>query len=68
MEEFADNDDIDVNAPLDVKYVFVGLSMLISGLITILFVENIWIKYLGFFCLLASFFVMTKKDKRRDLQ
>ncbi len=68
MEEFEDNDDIDLNAPLDIRYVFVGLSMLIFGLLTIPFVENIWIKYFGFFCLLASLFIMTKKDKRKNLQ
>jgi hypothetical protein len=68
MEEFEDDNDIKLIAPLDTRYVFVGLSMLIFGLLTIPFVENIWIKYFGFFCLLASLFVMTKKDKRRNLQ
>ena len=47
MQEFED-DDINLNAPLDVRFVFVGLLMLIFGLLTIPFVENIYIKYLVF--------------------
>ena len=65
MEEF-DDDDINLNAPLDIRYVIVGLAMLISGLICIALVENQWVKYVGFACLILSVFVMTKKDKRNS--
>ncbi len=67
MEEFEDNNDSEINSPLDMRYVFVGLAMLIFGLTAFVFIENIWTKYFGFFCFLASFFIMTKKDKRNKL-
>ncbi len=69
MEEFVEDDnDIELNKPLDVRFVVLGLIMMIFSLPAAVFTENIWAKYFEFFCFLASFFIMTKKAKENNLQ
>lgn len=63
MNEFEDDYDIELNKPLDVRFVILGLSLMISGLIIIAFVTNLWVRYVGIFGFAVSFFVMTKKEK-----
>jgi len=67
MEEF-ENDDIEINKPLDVRFVVLGLGMMIFGLVAVAFIGNIWAKYFGLFCFFASFFTITKKAKKDNLQ
>lgn len=63
MDEFDNEDDVDFNASLDVRFVVAGLAMMIFGLILPLFyLENIYLKYLCFSMFLSSFFVMTKRE------
>ena len=62
MDEFED-DDINLNSPLDVRCVILGLSMLVAGLIAVAFAENLRVREAGALVFFASFFVMTKKQK-----
>jgi len=66
MEEFEEDDDIELNKPLDVRFVVLGLTMMIFGLAAFLFIESIWTKYFGLLCFIASFFIMTKKAKENE--
>lgn len=69
MEEFEDDDgDIELNKPLDVRFVILGLIMMIFSLVAAAFTEYMLAKYFAFFCFLASFFIMTKKAKENNLQ
>ncbi|CAN5498013.1 hypothetical protein BH10ACI1_BH10ACI1_13140 [soil metagenome] len=68
MDELEDDDDVELNKPLDVRFVILGLSLLIAGLMIIPFVENQWIKYIGLICLFSSVFIMTRTDKRKKLK
>ena len=62
MKEF-DEDDIDLDAPLDVRFVVIGFGMMIFGLtLPLFYLENIYFKYLCFLIFLSSFFVMTKRE------
>ncbi|HMS39741.1 MAG TPA: hypothetical protein PKE69_05910 [Pyrinomonadaceae bacterium] len=61
MDEFDYDDDVELTKPLDERFVILGLSLLIASLIIIPFVENQFLKYIGFLFLISSFFVMTKK-------
>lgn len=66
MDEFEAElyeDDDELNAPLDVRFVVLGLSMLILSLVLLAAAGNGWPKYLGALFFFASFFVMTKKQK-----
>jgi hypothetical protein len=68
MDEFEDDDDdAAINAPLDVRYVIVGLAMMVLGLIILAFTEYRWLKSVGAFVYFASFFVMLKKQKENPL-
>lgn len=60
---FTTDDDFELNRPFDNKFVLAGLIMLIGGLFGPIFIENQTIRYLCFICLIASFIVMTKKEK-----
>lgn len=63
MGDFEDDNDAEINRPLDVCFVILGLKMLILSLTAVVFIENTWAKYFGLFCFFASFFIMTKKAK-----
>ena len=61
MDEFEDDDDdAAINAPLDVRFVVAGLSMLVLSLIIIAFTEYKCVGALMFF---VSILVSTKKKK-----
>jgi hypothetical protein len=68
MKEFEDDDYIDLNAPLDFRFVILGLSLLILSLVLIASAKSIWTIYFGAIAFFASFFVMTKKDKQNNYQ
>ena len=63
MEEFEDDDDIELNKPLDVRFVVLGLSLMISSLSTIIYLENSFLKIICGLLFLVSFLIMTKKEK-----
>lgn len=63
MPEFEDDDDFEINRPLDRRYVAVGLSMLVFGLFGSVAFENQIIRLICLFCLVASLFVMTKRER-----
>ena len=55
--------ETDWSAPLDARFVVLGLSMMILGLVTVALAGDGWPKYVGTLALIASLFVMTKKQK-----
>ncbi len=61
MDEF-ENDDAEINAPLDVRYVILGLVLMILGLITLAFAEGSW-KIAGAVIFFMSFPVVTVRKK-----
>ena len=62
MSEFEENDDgIDFTAPLDLRFVVLGVVMMILSLLALAFSDDVWIKGFCFFSFLASFFIMTKR-------
>jgi len=67
MNDFEDDDDIELNKSLDVRFVILGLLLMISGLIIIAFITNLWVKYVGIIGFAVSFFVMTKKEKKFEI-
>ena len=59
-----DDADVALNAPLDVRYVVVGLLMMVLSLpIAIFIVENQTVRFLCFGAFVASIFIMTKRKK-----
>jgi hypothetical protein len=62
MDEFEDDDDTEINAPLDILYVTGGVIMMISGLILLISAEGNW-KIPGALIFFTSFPIMTKKKK-----
>jgi len=63
MDDFEDDDDFEVNRPLDDRYVAAGLFMLVIGLFGVIFVDSKPLKIVCFVMLMSSFVVMTKKQK-----
>lgn len=62
MDEF-DDDDVAVNAPLDVRFVIVGVLMMIVSLILFPVLENPYLKIFFALTFFSSIFVMTKRKK-----
>lgn len=69
MDEFQEdeNDDIELNAPLDIRFVVIGLLMMITGLFFLPFAENIYLKVTAISFLILSPFVMTKTERTNNL-
>jgi len=60
--EYDDDDDRGVNRPLDVRYVIVGLSLMIASLGAMVLVEVRTVRIICGVCLAASVFIMTKRQ------
>ena len=66
MDDFEDDDDFEVNRPLDDTYVAVGLSMLVVGIFGAVLVDSKLLKIVCVIMLMSSFVVMTKRQKLGD--
>lgn len=65
MEEFEDDADIEINKPLDVRFIVSGLLLMISSLSAIIYLENSFLKIICSLLFLGSFLIMTKKEKNK---
>lgn len=61
FDDFAD-DEIDLTAPLHLPSVIIGLTMMISGFLLPIFLEDQRLKILCLIMLCLSFWVMTKRQ------
>jgi hypothetical protein len=64
MQEF-DDEDAEINRPLDKRFVIAGLSMMVFGLVGTVYFEMRIIKWICVVSLFTSYFVMTKKEDPR---
>lgn len=65
MRDLQKNNDALAKAPLDFRYVILGLLMLVAGAVIMVFVQNYWIKHVGISLFVVSFFVMSKKKLKK---
>ncbi len=64
MEDFRD-DTPEVNAPLDYRFVVLGVAMMVLSAVIMVFNETVWIRHVGITGFVSSFFVMSRKRHQK---
>ncbi len=62
MRDFRD-DDVEANAPLDYRFVVLGVAITVLSAVIMVYNESIWIRHIGITGFVLSFFVMSKKRR-----
>jgi len=65
MRDARDNNDASANAPLDFRFVILGVAMLVLSAVIMVFNEDIWLRHVGITGFVLSFFVMSKRKLRK---
>ena len=62
MEDFREKTP-EVNAPLDYRFVVLGVVVMLVSAVIMVFNENVWIRHVGITGFVSSFFVMSRKKR-----
>ena len=62
MEDFRDKTP-EVHAPLDYRFVVLGVLVMVISAVIMVFNETVWIRHVGITGFVLSFFVMSRKRR-----